>query len=83
MFLWKTLILFAWFGVSALGLVDAPSFLRKATVLLPLLIGITLVFGQLNEARQFAAFVPVALALIMCLTKGQNQCRHQGHLFGT
>jgi hypothetical protein len=70
MLLWKTLLLFAWFGVSALGLVGAPSFLRKATVLLPLLIGVTFVFGQLNEARQFAAFVPVAVALIMSLTKG-------------
>lgn len=68
--LWKTLLLFVWFGVSALGLVGAPTFLRRASVLLPLLVGITFIFGQLNEARQFAAFVPVALALMMSLVKG-------------
>jgi hypothetical protein len=33
---------------------------------LPMLIGLTVLVGQLNEARQFVAFAPVALALLVC-----------------
>jgi hypothetical protein len=44
----------------------APPFLRKTVVLLPFLLLMTLAVGQINEARQFLAFVPVALALVVC-----------------
>ena len=65
----KTTLLFSWFGISSLALINSSPFLRKAYILLPLLIIITLVFGQINEARQFAAFIPVSLALMISLIK--------------
>jgi hypothetical protein len=53
-----------WFGMALLGMSFAPPFLRKAVAILPMLIGIALLVGQINEARLFLAFVPVALPLL-------------------
>jgi hypothetical protein len=55
----------AWFGLAALGLPRAPPALRRCLLLLPCLLLMTLLFGQLHEARQFDAFIPVAVALIV------------------
>jgi hypothetical protein len=38
--------------------------LRRLTLLFPLLLGVTFLFGQFHEARQFAAFIPVLVALL-------------------
>jgi hypothetical protein len=61
--LFATVLLFAWFGASLLGLATAPRFLRAATLTLPMLFIATITVGQINEARQFVAFIPVAIAL--------------------
>lgn len=60
-----------WWICGLCGFYVANSFLRRATLLLPLLIGVTYLFGQFHEARQFVAFVPVLIGLILsCVQKG-------------
>lgn len=67
-----TAVLVMWYVVAAFGLPHAPVFLRRATVLLALLLASTMFVGQLNEARQFAAFAPVAVALTACWWNAQR-----------
>lgn len=55
-----------WYALAATGLRSAPAALRWCLALLPCLFIMTTVVGQFNEARQFDAFIPVALALILC-----------------
>jgi hypothetical protein len=65
-----TFLLFVWFATALFGLPHAPRLLRRAVVVLPMLIGLTVLVGQLNEARQFVAFAPVAFALLVCWVRG-------------
>jgi hypothetical protein len=58
-----------WYLVAASGLRSASADLRRATVLFPLLCGVTFLVGQINEARMFDAFIPVALVLVLCAVK--------------
>jgi hypothetical protein len=55
-----------WMGVAVLGYRHAPPALRRTVILLPMLVATTFVFGQFHEVRQFDAFVPVLVALILC-----------------
>lgn len=54
-----------WFICAAIGLRSADRFVRRAAVLLPALVAVTFVAGRFVEARQFDAFIPVAIALIL------------------
>lgn len=54
-----------WMGIAILGYRQASPALRRAVILLPMLVATTLVFGQFHEVRQFDAFVPVLVALIL------------------
>jgi hypothetical protein len=63
----ETAVLVVWFGTALAALPFAPPFLRKAAIVLPMLVAVTLLVGQMNEARQFLAFVPVAIALVVCM----------------
>ena len=58
--------LLLWYGLAATGWRHAPSFLRRCTLILPCLLVMTTLVGQFNEARQFDAFIPVAMALMLC-----------------
>jgi hypothetical protein len=65
-YLLRTAVLFSWFALAiALGARRATVEVRCAILLLPLLLGMTLLVGQINEARQFVAFIPVATVLFM------------------
>jgi hypothetical protein len=65
-YLWRTAVLFAWFAIAiAFGARRVSVEIRCAILLLPLLLGMTLFVGQINEARQFVAFIPVATVLIL------------------
>jgi len=55
-----------WTAVAVLGYRHAPPGLRRAVVLLPMLVATTFAFGQFQEVRQFDAFIPVLVALILC-----------------
>lgn len=58
--------LLLWYALAATGWRHAPSFLRRCTLILPCLVAMTALVGQFNEARQFDAFIPVAMALMLC-----------------
>lgn len=58
--------LLLWYALAATGWRHAPSFLRRSTLILPCLVAMTALVGQFNEARQFDAFIPVAMALMLC-----------------
>jgi len=55
-----------WAVAAWLGWKSAPVALRRCAILFPLLFATTFLFGQFNEPRQFDAFSPVAIALILC-----------------
>jgi hypothetical protein len=54
-----------WFICAAVGFRSADRFVRRAVILLPGLVAATFVAGRFVEARQFDAFIPVAIALIL------------------
>lgn len=58
--------LLLWYALAATGWRHAPPFLRRCTLILPCLVAMTALVGQFNEARQFDAFIPVAMALMLC-----------------
>jgi len=55
-----------WYAIAALGWRSAPPALRRSVVVLPCLLVMTFLVGQLHEARQFDAFLPIAVCLIVC-----------------
>lgn len=61
-----TAMLLFWFSIGLIGIRSAPPSLRIASLILPMLLGITFLVGQINEARQFVAFIPIAIALLSC-----------------
>ncbi len=55
-----------WWGLAAMGWRHAPRLLRCATITLPGLLLVTLLFGRFDEPRQFDGFIPVCAGLIAC-----------------
>jgi hypothetical protein len=62
-----------WYTLSIIGIKYAPKKLKRCAVLIPLLLMMTLFVGQLNELRQFNAYIPVAISNIMCLFASLNE----------
>jgi hypothetical protein len=54
-----------WWICAAIGFWRADPFLRRATIMFPALFAVTFIAGKFREARQFDAFIPLAIALIM------------------
>ena len=54
-----------WYALALPGLRPARPDLRRCLIVLPCLLAMTLLVGQLNESRQFDAFIPIAVALIL------------------
>ena len=67
-----------WWICAALSFRSADPFVRRATILFPALMGVTFIAGKFIEARQFDAFIPVSIGLIVSSFKpqrGQNDPR--------
>ena len=64
-----------WMGVALFGYRRAPPRLKRSLILLPLLVITTFVYGQFHEVRQFDAFIPVIVALILCCVPGDAPAR--------
>lgn len=64
--------LLLWYALAAGGLRSAPKSLRWCVALLPCLAVMTFFVGQLNESRQFDAFIPVAVALMVCAIRAKS-----------
>jgi hypothetical protein len=54
-----------WTVLFAAGLPYADSFVRRLTLLFPLLVAVTYLFGKFWEVRQFDAFIPVIIAVAL------------------
>ncbi len=54
-----------WYVLAAFGLPHAPPALRRSLIILPCLLVMTFFVGQFNESRQFDAFIPVAVMLMV------------------
>lgn len=54
-----------WFLLGGLGWTRVTPLLRRCVWLLPLIVAEVVVFGQLNEPRQFDAFFPILVAIIL------------------
>ena len=54
-----------WYVIAFLGFQHAPSRLRRCVVMLPLLLVMIFLVGQVNEPRLFNSFVPVVIGLVM------------------
>jgi hypothetical protein len=54
-----------WWCCAAVGFRSAGRFVRRASIMLPALLAVTFPAGRFVEARQFDAFIPVAIALIL------------------
>jgi hypothetical protein len=63
------LALGGWYGLGLMSLRYCDRRLKRLTLLFPLLFGVTFLFGQLHEARQFDAFIPVVIATILSASK--------------
>lgn len=64
--------LLLWYVLAAFGLRSAPVALRWCVALLPCLAVMTFFVGQLNESRQFDAFIPVGVALMVCAIRAKS-----------
>lgn len=58
--------LLLWYALAATGWRHAPAPLLRCVIILPCLFVMTAVVGQFNESRQFDAFIPVAMAFMLC-----------------
>ncbi len=57
--------LFFWWIAAAVSWRSGDVFLKRATILFPLLLGVTYLFGQFQEPRQFDAFLPVVVGFLV------------------
>lgn len=65
---WMVILnLIFWYIIAFLGISSAPKELKRSTILLPFLFVTTFLVGQFNEIRLFDAFIPVGIALFLCL----------------
>jgi hypothetical protein len=55
-----------WYLGAAAAFRAADPFLKRASILLPMQLGIFAVVGQLNEARLFHGFLPILIGIYMC-----------------
>jgi hypothetical protein len=62
---YSVLALAGWYVLALMSLRDCDPHLRRLTLLFPLLFGVTFCFGLFHEPRQFNAFIPVLIALLL------------------
>jgi len=61
----STLALAFWWIAAGASWPNVDPFLRRAAILLPMLLAVTFLFGQFHEPRQFDAMIPVVIAFIV------------------
>lgn len=60
------MLMVPWWTGAAAFFKNADPFLKAASILLPMEIGIYFVFGRLNEARLFHGFLPILIGIYLC-----------------
>ena len=58
-----------WYVLGIMSLPACDKRLRRLVILFPMLFGVTFLFGQFHEPRQFDAFIPVLIAVLLCNVK--------------
>jgi hypothetical protein len=64
-----SLLALPWYAWVLMRLRDSEPRLKRLLLLFPLLFGVTFLFGQFFEPRQFDAFIPVAVAVVLSATE--------------
>jgi len=59
------LALGGWYALGLMSLWACDKRLRRLLLLFPMLFGVTFLFGQIHEPRQFNAFIPVLIAVLL------------------
>jgi hypothetical protein len=54
-----------WYAVGLMSFRSCDLRLKRLTLFFPLLLTVTFLFGQLHEPRQFDAFIPIVVAMIL------------------
>jgi hypothetical protein len=62
---YSVLALAGWYVLALMSLPDCDPRLRRLTLLFPLLFAVTFCFGLFHEPRQFNAFIPVLIAMLL------------------
>jgi hypothetical protein len=62
---YSVLALAGWYVLALMSLPDCDPRLRRLTLLFPLLFAVTFCFGLFHEPRQFNAFIPVLIAVLL------------------
>lgn len=58
-----------WYAGGAIAFRFADPFLKRASILLPMQLGIYFLYGQLNEARLFHGFLPILIGIYLCFVR--------------
>ena len=67
--LYGAMTIVPWYVAAAAALGSADPFLKRATVLFPMQVGVFFLYGQLNEARIFNGFLPVVIGILLCFLR--------------
>jgi hypothetical protein len=62
-----------WWACAGVAWPNVEPFLRRVSILLPLLIAVTFTFGKFIEARQFVALIPVVIAFLLSFARTQME----------
>ncbi len=62
---YSLLALGGWYALGLMSLPACDKRLRRLLLLFPMLFGVTFLFGQFNKPRQFNAFIPVLIAVLL------------------
>lgn len=66
---YSLLALGGWYALGLMSLTAYDKRLRRLLILFPMLFGVTFLVGQFHEPRQFNAFIPVLIAVLLSATR--------------
>jgi hypothetical protein len=69
MMIFGAMLTIPWYAGAALAFKSADPFLKRASILLPMQLGIYAIYGQLNEARLFNGFLPILIGIYLCYVR--------------
>ena len=76
---YSVLALAGWYAIALMSLCYCDPQLRRLTSLFPLIFGVTLLLGQFHEPRQFDAFIPVVVAILLSASKRRLELEIASH----
>jgi len=69
MMIFGAILTVPWYVGAALAFKSVDPFLKRASILLPMQLGIYSIYGQLNEARLFNGFLPILIGIYLCYVR--------------